>query len=84
MTICALFKVQFSTSFYNIYTKKYQNIYTFKKKERKKERNKIYFKNINLPCEEFLDTSFDDNESIIYTNTLECQNFPGNQTSGGS
>ena len=31
MTICGLFELQFSTSFYNIYTKKYQNIYTFKK-----------------------------------------------------
>ena len=60
MIICDLFEVQFSTSFYNICTKKYQNIYTFKKINIK--RKKKYFQNINLPCEEFLDTSFGDNE----------------------
>ena len=30
------------------------------KKERKKERKYKYFKNINLSCEEVLDTSFGD------------------------
>ena len=75
MNICGLFEAQLSTSSYKIP----KNIKIFihlkkkikyTKKERKNERQKRYFKNINLPCKELLDKFFGDNESIIYDKSI--------------